>query len=73
MGRKLTTKTRLIGIGFALLGALYFAAATGYHEQELANILVVWDGGDPAASTEQSPSFDLLNRLRLGNPLWFID
>ena len=67
------SKLKKMGIALAVLGAVYLSAAIGYHETELANILVVWEGGDPAASTEQSPSFDLLNKLRLGNPLWFID
>ena len=67
------TKLRTWGIGLAVLGAVYLSAVLGYHEQDLANILVVWEGGDPSASTEKSPTFDLLNKLRLGNPLWFID
>ncbi len=56
-----------------LLAAVYVSAVMGYYEKGKANILVVWEGDSITTATEQSPSFDLLNKLRLGNPLWFID
>ena len=56
-----------------LLAAVYVSAVMGYYEEGKANILVTWENGAPSAETEQSPTFDYLNKLRFGNPLWFIN
>jgi hypothetical protein len=55
-----------------LLAAIYVSAVMGYYEKGKANILVAWGTGDPSQQSEQSPTFDILNKLRFGNPLWFI-
>ena len=55
-----------------LLAAVYVSAVMGFYEKGKANILVAWGSGDPSPETEQSPTFDILNKIRFGNPLWFI-
>lgn len=55
------------------LAAVYVSAVMGYYEKGKANLLVVWEGDSLSTATEQSPTFDLLNKLRFGNPLWFIE
>lgn len=66
-------KSRKLKWLLVLLGAAYVSAVMGYYEKGEANILVAWGNGDPSAATDQSPTFDLLNKLRFGNPFWFIN